>query len=84
LVEGGKDVSGAFFAAGLVDELSAYIAPNVIGGEVGAFQIGGKLPIRRSGTDRSAVSARRVGPDLMISYLYHQAAEEPSVHWNHL
>ncbi len=71
LVEGGKQVSGAFHAAGLVDELSAYIAPTVNGGGSGAFQIHREFHRGQRRGELHAVSAKRVGPDLVISYEYH-------------
>jgi diaminohydroxyphosphoribosylaminopyrimidine deaminase/5-amino-6-(5-phosphoribosylamino)uracil reductase len=36
-IEGGSTVLGAFFGAGLVDRVQAYLAPLVIGGGVAAI-----------------------------------------------
>jgi diaminohydroxyphosphoribosylaminopyrimidine deaminase/5-amino-6-(5-phosphoribosylamino)uracil reductase len=41
LVEGGAGVLGAFFDAGLVDEVEAFVAPVVIGGESARSPVGG-------------------------------------------
>ena len=41
LVEGGAAVLGSFFQAGLIDELLAYFAPIVIGGEQAPGAVGG-------------------------------------------
>lgn len=67
LVEGGAGVHGAFFQAGLVDEVQAFIAPLVIGGD-------GKAPVGGAGVARIADAWRlddmtfeRIGPDILVS-----------------
>jgi diaminohydroxyphosphoribosylaminopyrimidine deaminase/5-amino-6-(5-phosphoribosylamino)uracil reductase len=42
LVEGGRQVLGAFFDAGQIDEVHVYIAPMLIGGEGAPAAIGGR------------------------------------------
>jgi diaminohydroxyphosphoribosylaminopyrimidine deaminase/5-amino-6-(5-phosphoribosylamino)uracil reductase len=53
LVEGGAQVLGSFFDAGLVDEVWAFVAPSIIGGA-------GKSPVAGTGTEKiaSAMSVR--------------------------
>jgi len=54
LVEGGAKVHGAFFDAGLVDEIAFFYGPLVIGGEEAPAAVGGRGPLKLS-------EARRVG-----------------------
>jgi diaminohydroxyphosphoribosylaminopyrimidine deaminase / 5-amino-6-(5-phosphoribosylamino)uracil reductase len=68
LVEGGGEVHGSFFAAGLVDKVHAYVAPRLIGGREAPGAIGG------SGVERliEAVQLReldaiRLGADMLIT-----------------
>lgn len=42
LVEGGGEVQGAFFDAGLVDEVHVFIAPKVVGGRDAVGPVGGR------------------------------------------
>ncbi len=41
LVEGGATIAGAFFDAGLIDKISFFIAPMVVGGNDAPFAVGG-------------------------------------------
>jgi diaminohydroxyphosphoribosylaminopyrimidine deaminase / 5-amino-6-(5-phosphoribosylamino)uracil reductase len=71
LVEGGAEVHGGFFAAGLVDELVLYVAPMVFGGQGGAggpSWLGGPGISRISAARRLAFvgEPRRVGEDLVL------------------
>lgn len=65
-VEAGASLSGALFAARVVDELVIYFAPSILGGGArGMFE----LPELRSLTDRrelEIVETRMVGPDLRV------------------
>jgi diaminohydroxyphosphoribosylaminopyrimidine deaminase/5-amino-6-(5-phosphoribosylamino)uracil reductase len=68
LVEGGGEVHGSFFAAGLVDKVHAYVAPRLIGGRDAPGAIGG------SGVERLAeamqlrdLDATRLGDDILIT-----------------
>jgi len=68
LVEGGTDVHAAFFAAGLVDKVHAYMAPRLIGGREAPGPIGG------TGVERltDAIQLRdldsiHLGPDILIT-----------------
>jgi diaminohydroxyphosphoribosylaminopyrimidine deaminase/5-amino-6-(5-phosphoribosylamino)uracil reductase len=42
MVEGGGRLTGAFFDAGLVDQIDCFIAPRVLGGELGRRPVAGK------------------------------------------
>ena len=65
LVEGGSTVTTAFLAAGLVDEIHAYIAPAILGagtsavGDLGITAMSGAL----RGTDASSL---RLGADTLV------------------
>jgi diaminohydroxyphosphoribosylaminopyrimidine deaminase/5-amino-6-(5-phosphoribosylamino)uracil reductase len=65
-VEGGPTLAGAFFRAGVVDRIVAYLAPVLLGGPVAA--------IDDVGVDNVAQARRwrfdgveRIGPDLLLS-----------------
>ena len=70
LVEGGEDVSGGFISAGLVDELSIFAAPVVLGGNVNAFRTRAGAHVRQEDRMVRHISARRTGTDLLLSYFY--------------
>lgn len=68
LVEGGAEVHGAFFDAGLVDKFHLFLAPKFIGGRQAPGILGGhgvtnlhQAPLARD------LSIRRLGPDILIS-----------------
>jgi diaminohydroxyphosphoribosylaminopyrimidine deaminase/5-amino-6-(5-phosphoribosylamino)uracil reductase len=71
LVEGGSDVSGAFVAAGLVDEISTYVAPTVHGGNISVFKVDRKLAVHQANRQLERVQTMKIGPDVLISYFYH-------------
>lgn len=68
LVEGGAAVAGAFFDAGLIDKVSFFIAPMIIGGEKAPVAIGG-LGAQRlsSATKLKDVEINQHGADLEIT-----------------
>jgi diaminohydroxyphosphoribosylaminopyrimidine deaminase/5-amino-6-(5-phosphoribosylamino)uracil reductase len=68
LVEGGLDISGGFLAEGVVDELSYFVAPIVLGGKAQAFQTPKSL--REGGRTPGEVRSRRVGRDILLTYLF--------------
>jgi diaminohydroxyphosphoribosylaminopyrimidine deaminase/5-amino-6-(5-phosphoribosylamino)uracil reductase len=76
LVEGGGEVLGAFFDAGLVDEVCFYIAPMLCGGPgVGVGGIGaGSTP---EAPLLHRVEYRRLGRDLRLSGLVTRTHVEP-------
>jgi diaminohydroxyphosphoribosylaminopyrimidine deaminase/5-amino-6-(5-phosphoribosylamino)uracil reductase len=68
LVEGGAEVHGAFFDAGLVDAVVAFLAPIVIGGEEAPAAVGGKGVRRLADAYRlDDLQVTRIGDDLMLS-----------------
>jgi diaminohydroxyphosphoribosylaminopyrimidine deaminase/5-amino-6-(5-phosphoribosylamino)uracil reductase len=68
LVEGGAQVHGAFFDAGLVDRVVAFVAPLVIGGREAPGPVGGEGPARLSDA-RPLLEreVRQVGVDTLIA-----------------
>ncbi len=70
-VEGGAGVLGAFFDAGLVDELHTFIAPKVIGGAGAPAAVGGNGAASMAAA-HLALSTRweSVGPDLHATALF--------------
>ena len=76
LLEGGADVLGRFFDAGLVDRVMAFIAPRLLGGAAA------KGPLGAQGVATVAESAgvagcrvRRVGPDLLLDGWLHEPVQ---------
>jgi diaminohydroxyphosphoribosylaminopyrimidine deaminase/5-amino-6-(5-phosphoribosylamino)uracil reductase len=68
LVEGGAAVHGAFFDAGLPDEVRAFIAPLIVGGGGAPGPVGGRGPAALAGARRlQRVEVRRVGVDTLIA-----------------
>ncbi len=67
LVEGGGDLLGSLFAAGLVDRVLAYVAPRVLGGAAAPSPVGG-AGVRRveEGPRLQQVSWRTRGDDLRV------------------
>ncbi len=67
LVEGGSVVFREFLDAGVVDELSLFVAPRLIGAGVPAFAVS---PQAHPAAFRfRTIQARRVGADLLIHAL---------------
>ncbi|MDN4473324.1 bifunctional diaminohydroxyphosphoribosylaminopyrimidine deaminase/5-amino-6-(5-phosphoribosylamino)uracil reductase RibD [Demequina zhanjiangensis] len=69
IVEGGSVVTTAFFQAGLVDEVNAYIAPALLGSGptvVGDLGIGTMTDVLR-GTD---VTSTRLGADTLVTAVF--------------
>lgn len=65
MVEGGAEVLGAFFDAGAVDEVWAFIAPVIIGG--GKSAVSGLGPMRVADALRlTEVETEHLGPDLLV------------------
>jgi diaminohydroxyphosphoribosylaminopyrimidine deaminase/5-amino-6-(5-phosphoribosylamino)uracil reductase len=65
-VEGGGEVLGSFFEAGLVDEAAFFIAPVVLGGARAKRAVSGAGFRRwRLGPEIADLGLARVGPDLL-------------------
>jgi diaminohydroxyphosphoribosylaminopyrimidine deaminase/5-amino-6-(5-phosphoribosylamino)uracil reductase len=68
LVEGGARVAGAFLDAKLVDRITFFVAPIVIGGEAAPAAVGGLGPgLLRDAVRLSGVSVTQHGEDLEIT-----------------
>ncbi|OUC78644.1 bifunctional diaminohydroxyphosphoribosylaminopyrimidine deaminase/5-amino-6-(5-phosphoribosylamino)uracil reductase RibD [Gordonia lacunae] len=66
LVEGGPSILGAFFAAGLVDEVDAYVAPLVLGAGRSSVEIPGVTTLD-GGLRFSTRSVTRLGEDILVT-----------------
>jgi diaminohydroxyphosphoribosylaminopyrimidine deaminase/5-amino-6-(5-phosphoribosylamino)uracil reductase len=67
MVEGGGATLGAFFDAGLVDRVAAFLAPRVLGGNAATAAIGGAgFGLRRAPVLRDA-RLERFGEDLLVT-----------------
>ncbi len=68
LVEGGGEVLGSLFAAGLADRVMAYVAPVIIGGRAAPTPVGGLGVERMAQALRLRdVSVERLGDDFLVS-----------------
>ena len=68
LVEGGAEVHGSLFAAGLVDKVYAYVAPRLIGGKDAPGPLAGQGVEHLAGsTVLRDVDFTRLGQDLVIT-----------------
>lgn len=67
LVEGGAGIHGAFFDAGLVDGVSAYLAPIIIGGGRALGAVGGVGASRLPAAHRlTELEIERAGDDIIV------------------
>lgn len=70
LVEGGSEIHGAFFDAGLADRICAFISPKLIGGKASLSPIGGiGSNLVELGWNLYEVECQQVGNDFMITGL---------------
>jgi len=68
LIEGGGEVHAAFFGAGLVDKLYAYVAPKLIGGKEAPGPLGGQgIEHLSDAISLTDVDFTRLGHDILIS-----------------
>ena len=68
LVEGGGELLGSFFDAGLVDKLHAVVAPLIIGGKDAPAAVAGRGVERMAEALRlSEVSVERLGEDVLVT-----------------
>ncbi len=67
LVEGGQAIHGAFMDAGLVDEVAAFIAPKIAGGELAPSPVGGRgVALMANAFRLEDHKVRTLGDDLVI------------------
>jgi diaminohydroxyphosphoribosylaminopyrimidine deaminase/5-amino-6-(5-phosphoribosylamino)uracil reductase len=66
LLEGGGEVHAAFLEAGLVDRVTLFVAPLLLGGREAPSVVGGAGRELKSAVRLGPMSARLVGADLMI------------------
>jgi diaminohydroxyphosphoribosylaminopyrimidine deaminase / 5-amino-6-(5-phosphoribosylamino)uracil reductase len=68
LVEGGAEVHGAFFTAGLVDKFHLFLAPKFIGGRQAPGILGGQgIASLKEAHQAIGLSIHRLGPDVLLS-----------------
>ncbi len=68
-VEGGSDVAGGFLYSGLVDQLSIFVAPRMMGPGILSFNDGHSgIKIRHRQVTR--LVTRRVGNDVLLQFLF--------------
>jgi diaminohydroxyphosphoribosylaminopyrimidine deaminase/5-amino-6-(5-phosphoribosylamino)uracil reductase len=68
LVEGGAEVHASFFAAGLVDNVHAYVAPRLIGGRAAPGPLAGEgVEHLAASTHLRVMDFVRLGDDLLIT-----------------
>jgi diaminohydroxyphosphoribosylaminopyrimidine deaminase/5-amino-6-(5-phosphoribosylamino)uracil reductase len=67
LIEGGGEVIGAAFDLGVVDKVSLFVAPIVLGGRAAIPLAGGRGAADIAGATRlRRLETRRIGPDLLV------------------
>jgi diaminohydroxyphosphoribosylaminopyrimidine deaminase/5-amino-6-(5-phosphoribosylamino)uracil reductase len=66
LLEGGGEVHAAFLDAGLVDRVTLFVAPLILGGRAAPTVVGGPGRELKSAVRLGALEARLVGTDLLI------------------
>jgi diaminohydroxyphosphoribosylaminopyrimidine deaminase/5-amino-6-(5-phosphoribosylamino)uracil reductase len=67
MVEGGAETLWAFFHAGLVDRVAAFLAPRVLGGGRAKGSVGGRGFRLDETLPLSGVAVERVGADLLVT-----------------
>ena len=68
LLEGGPRLAGAWWAAGLIDRVAAFVCPLVASGqENGGALCGGGAEAMRQASALQEVEVRQVGPDVLIT-----------------
>ena len=67
LLEGGSCLNAAFLEAGCVDEVYAFIAPKIIGGEHSKSPIGGKgIELMRDAITFDKIEIEQIENDILI------------------
>ena len=68
LLEGGPRVAGAWWAAGLVDKVAAFVCPRVVSGLENRGPLVGPGPLRMDeATELTEVEVRQLGADLLVT-----------------
>ena len=67
LIEGGSELAASALQAGVVNRLHLYVAPRLLGGTNAKGAIGGSCPPQLArALSVSALSVKKIGPDLLI------------------
>ena len=79
LIEGGGSVHGAFFDAGLVDKVYAFVAPLIVGGETSLSPVEGSgVSLMGDAWYLAETRTEQIGPDwLIIGYPRKESQELP-------
>lgn len=73
LVEGGGEINGALLKAGLVDKVSFFIAPKIIGGKKAISSFGGEgAQSLAKAVNLHELSVQRIGKDIWIEGYVHR------------
>lgn len=76
LVEGGSEIHGAFFDAGLADRVYAFIAPKVVGGGFAVTPVGGRgSELIADGWQLTEIEYQQLGADLVATGLVRHQQE---------
>lgn len=77
MVEGGGSVHGAFFDAGLVDKVYAFIAPLIVGGETSLSPVEGSgVSVMANAWHLTKTHTEQIGPDWLIIGYPRKACKE--------
>ena len=78
LIEGGGSVHGAFFDAGLVDKVYAFVAPMIVGGESSLSPVEGSgVSVMADAWQLAETRTEQIGPDwLIIGYPQKKSQEQ--------
>jgi len=78
LVEGGAETAGRFLDAGVIDKVTVFIAPTLVGGREAISSVGGLGIERMAHAWRLRdVSVRRIGEDLCVTGYPRDGARQP-------
>ncbi len=79
LVEGGGSVHGAFFDAGLVDKVYAFVAPQIVGGETSLSPVEGSgVAVMADSWNLTETRTEQIGPDWLIIGYPQKKSFDPS------
>jgi len=67
MVEGGAETLGAFFEAGLVDRVAAFVAPRLLGGRAAPGAVGGSGFALRGAPELRDARVESLGEDLLVT-----------------